>query len=601
MAEQLAPGATFGRDFRVVQRIAAGGMGTVYEAVQLSTGKRRALKIMHAQYEGDDRTRLRFIQEAQATAAVESDHIVEMVAAGVEEESNTPWIAMELLQGRDMKSALAERGTFTRAEVAEMFRQLCHGLGGAHREGLVHRDLKPENIFLADPRREGIPFTVKLLDFGLAKLVQESSTQGSATQAVGSPRWMAPEQAGLSGQIAPQTDVWALGLIAFNLLTGKIYWRIANSPNTTIMQQLTEVLMQPLDPASVRAAEYGVGHLLPPRFDGWFARCVVRDASQRFHDANEALAELLPILDSHSLRPLRGSTRPPVSINLDAEIPRDDTPFTLDGDTSGGPYAGASEPPRGSSRLMGQVGYVIVGALVSAAAVFAIAMGLRKNQQSLPPSLPSTAIEAAPDVPQAAPAQAPPVVAALAPEDAGAAAMVFAPSELLGDSGAATAPAPAAAPVARPVAPPPRTAVAAPTARADAGSATAAAAGTADLTSLQDRLEAQLRERGVDVQACYERGTESNPSLAGRLMIFYSVGLDGRTSDVSTRGLSEAPAVGECVANVVRGMTFRSPPPQPMTLVYQWTFRSRPAPTAPPAAPTEAAPAATEPSTPSGP
>ncbi|MBK6528708.1 MAG: protein kinase [Deltaproteobacteria bacterium] len=80
-----------------------------------------------------------------------------MVAAGVEEESNTPWIAMELLQGRDMKAALAERGTFTRAEVAEMFRQLCHGLGGAHREGLVHRDLKPENIFLADPRREGIP------------------------------------------------------------------------------------------------------------------------------------------------------------------------------------------------------------------------------------------------------------------------------------------------------------------------------------------------------------------------------------------------------------------------------------------------------------
>ncbi|MBP6834172.1 MAG: serine/threonine protein kinase [Deltaproteobacteria bacterium] len=598
MAEQLAPGATFGRDFRVVQRIAAGGMGTVYEAVQLSTGKKRALKIMHAQYEGDDRTRLRFIQEAQATAAVESDHIVEMVAAGVEEESNTPWIAMELLLGRDMKAALAERGTFTRAEVAEMFRQLCHGLGGAHREGLVHRDLKPENIFLADPRREGIPFTVKLLDFGLAKLVQESSTQGSATQAVGSPRWMAPEQAGLSGQIAPETDVWALGLIAFNLLTGKIYWRIANSPNTTIMQQLTEVLMQPLDPASARAAEYGVGHLLPPRFDGWFARCVVRDSTQRFHDANEALGELLPILDSHSMRPMRATTRPPVSINLDADIPRDETPFALDGDTSGGPYANASNPPQGSSRLMGQVGYVIVGALVSAAAVFAIAMGLRKNHQDLPPSLPSNAITAAPDVPvpAVAPVAAPPVVEAVAPVDAGTAAMVFAPSELLEDSGAPVAP------VARPVAavaPPARAATAAPSARVDAGSATAAA--TTDLTSLQDRLEVQLRERGVDVQACYERGTESNPSLAGRLTVFYSVGLDGRTSEVSTRGLAESPAVGECVANVVRSMTFRAPPPQPMTLVYQWTFRSRPAPTAPAPAETAPTPAATEPAAPSAP
>jgi serine/threonine protein kinase len=589
MAEQLAPGATFGRDFRVVQRIAAGGMGTVYEALQLSTGKKRALKIMHAQYEGDDRTRLRFIQEAQATAAVESDHIVEMVAAGVEEESNTPWIAMELLQGRDMKAALAERGTFTRAEVAEMFRQLCHGLGGAHREGLVHRDLKPENIFLADPRREGIPFTVKLLDFGLAKLVQESSTQGSATQAVGSPRWMAPEQAGLSGQIAPETDVWALGLIAFNLLTGKVYWRIANSPNTTIMQQLTEVLMQPLDPASVRAAEYGVGHLLPARFDSWFARCVVRDASQRFHDANEALNELLPILDSHSMRPMRATTRPPMSINLEADIPRDETPFTLDGDTSGGPYGNASNAPAGSSRLMGQVGYVVVGALVSAAAVFAIAMGLRKNNHDLPASLPSNVIVADRDVPATvvAPAETPAVVAPASAVDSGA-SMVFAPSELIEDSGAPVAHAVAPVAVARTAAP-----VVAPSPRTDAG---AAAAATTDLNSIQDRLEVQLRERGVDVQACYERGTESNPTLAGRLTVFYSVGLDGHPSEVSTRGLSEAPSVGECVANLVRGMTFRSPPPQPMTLIYQWTFRphaAAPAPTETPAptpATTEAAP-----------
>jgi serine/threonine-protein kinase len=589
MAEQLAPGAIFGRDFRVVQRIAAGGMGTVYEAVQLSTGKKRALKIMHAQYEGDDRTRLRFIQEAQATAAVESDHIVEMVAAGVEEESNTPWIAMELLQGRDMKAALAERGTFTRAEVAEMFRQLCHGLGGAHREGLVHRDLKPENIFLADPRREGIPFTVKLLDFGLAKLVQESSTQGSATQAVGSPRWMAPEQAGLSGQIAPETDVWALGLIAFNLLTGKIYWRIANSPNTTIMQQLTEVLMQPLDPASVRAAEYGVGHLLPARFDAWFARCVVRDASQRFHDANEALNELLPILDAHSLRPLRGSTRPPMSINLEADIPRDETPFTLDGDTSGGPYGNASNPPGTGPRLTSQVGYVVVGALVSAAVVFAIAMGLRKNNRELPASLPSNVILTDRDVPSvAAPVDAPAVVAAI-PVDSGG-SMVFAPSDLVVDAGSPVARVVAPVVAARTVTP-----AVVPSPRADAG-------GTADLTSIQDRLEVQLRERGVDVQACYERGTESNPTLAGRLTVFYSVGLDGRPSDVSTRGLSDSPAVGECVANLVRAMTFRSPPPQPMTLVYQWTFRPHAEAPAPAETPAPApVPAPTEPAPPAAP
>ncbi len=577
MAEQLAPGAVFGRDFRVVQRIAAGGMGTVYEAIQLSTGKRRALKIMHAQYEGDERTRARFIQEAQATAAVESDHIVEMVAAGVEEDTNTPWIAMELLQGRDMKSALAERGAFAPAEVAEMFRQLCHGLGAAHREGLVHRDLKPENIFLAHPRREGIPFTVKLLDFGLAKLVQSSATHGSSTQAVGSPRWMAPEQAGIDGQIAPQTDVWALGLIAFNMLTGRVYWRIANSDHATIMQQLTEVLMQPLDPASVRAAELGVDHLLPPGFDGWFARCVVREAELRFRDADEALPELLPLLDPASMRLSRMSARP--VFDLGAPLPRDEEPFTLDasvGPTSFGTEPSAPPPPPpGAPLFSGQIGYVVVGALVSAMVVFAVAMGLRKAPtQPLPASLPSTDL---------------PVVAAI--RDAG--------SPTTTDAGASAPTTPVADTADVPEAPPvvfapetPSTATTPPNAvRPPAGThpagnghaEPAVATEPANATDFNERMDAQIREHRVDIEACYERGTESVPNVHGQLTIFFVVGPDGHASEVSTRGLGEAPAVGDCVATMVRGMTFHAPPPSPMTMVYQWTFRrARPeAPTAP--------------------
>ncbi|MEZ4410784.1 MAG: serine/threonine-protein kinase [Polyangiales bacterium] len=201
MAETLRPGEVLGRDFKVIRRLAAGGMGTVYEAVQLSTGKRRALKVMHAQYEGDERTRQRFVQEARATAAVDSDHIVEMVAAGVDETRNAPWIVMELLQGEDLKTALHARGRFDWPDCLEIFAQLGHALAAAHAMGLVHRDLKPENIFLATPRRAGVPFTVKVLDFGLAKLVQESSTNGNGTQAVGSPRWMAPEQTQADGQI----------------------------------------------------------------------------------------------------------------------------------------------------------------------------------------------------------------------------------------------------------------------------------------------------------------------------------------------------------------------------------------------------------------
>ena len=327
MAETLRPGEEIGRDFKVLRRLAAGGMGTVYEAVQLSTGKRRALKVMHAQYEGDERTRQRFVQEARATAAVDSDHIVEMVAAGVDETRNAPWIVMELLQGVDLKTALHERGRFDQADCHEIFAQLGHALAAAHAMGLVHRDLKPENIFLATPRRAGVPFTVKVLDFGLAKLVQESSTNGNGTQAVGSPRWMAPEQTQADGQITPATDVWALGLLAFTLLTGQIYWKTAHAAAPSIMQQMCELLMDPMEPASVRAASYGAELTLPEGFDAWFERCVDRDPVNRFPEAGTAVESLLALLREPASvapvplsRPTHRAHSNPSSVDL--EIPR---------------------------------------------------------------------------------------------------------------------------------------------------------------------------------------------------------------------------------------------------------------------------------------
>ena len=318
---QLKPGTVFGQDYEILERLAQGGMGTVYVALQQSTGKRRALKVMHAQYEGDETARRRFIQEARAGAAIDSDHIVEMVGAGIDTDTNTPWIAMELLKGKDLKSVMSERARLPAAEVQEIFRQICHALGRAHKMGLVHRDLKPENIFLAAPRREGVAFTVKILDFGIAKLLRDTTGNSTQTQAIGSPRWMSPEQADRGGPISASTDVWALGLIAFYLLTGEVYWKTAHVEAPSVIGQMCEILMDPIAPASARAEEYNVAHLLPAGFDGWFARCVNRDQSVRFADADEALAGLeevfgdiepLPLAPRRSATPPRGvSTRPP--------------------------------------------------------------------------------------------------------------------------------------------------------------------------------------------------------------------------------------------------------------------------------------------------
>ncbi|AKF07955.1 serine/threonine-protein kinase [Sandaracinus amylolyticus] len=291
---QLVPGHVFARDFRILHLLAEGGMGAVYVVEQLSTGKRRALKAMLPQLVVDARARERFAQEARIAAHIESEHVVETVAAGIDEPTGLPWLAMELLEGRDLSHALRERGALPPSEVFEILQQLGDGLGAAHAKGIVHRDLKPENLFIAVSRRRGVPFTLKILDFGIAKLTQESRATASTTAAVGSPMWMAPEQTEQHARIRPATDVWALGLVAFYLLTGRSYWRVANHPEVRLTALFTEVLVTPLEPASVRAAQLGVGHLVPAGFDAWLARCLDRDPERRFPDARVALASLSP-------------------------------------------------------------------------------------------------------------------------------------------------------------------------------------------------------------------------------------------------------------------------------------------------------------------
>jgi serine/threonine protein kinase len=281
-------------------------MGAVYEVTQLSTNRPRALKILLPQLVADVHACERFVQEARVGASIPSEHVVETVAAGV--EAGLPWLAMELLRGKDLAAHLADRGRLDAREVLEVFRQVCHAVGAAHRVGVVHRDLKPENIFLAESQREGVARVVKVLDFGIAKVIADGKTGAQATGAIGSPRWMAPEQIN-AGVIRPSTDVWALGLIAFELLTGTPWWESAYTGNA--QGALYEILVSELEPASVRASRRGLQTTLPPGFDAWFARCVARDPAQRFRDAHEALVALTAVLSGAG-----------VGLALDPTLPR---------------------------------------------------------------------------------------------------------------------------------------------------------------------------------------------------------------------------------------------------------------------------------------
>jgi serine/threonine protein kinase len=233
VAPRLVPGSIFARDYQVVDLLAEGGMGAVYRAEQVSTHKQRALKLISARLAIDPKGLQRFVREATIGASIDSEHVVEVIGAGIDEESGRPWLAMELLDGADLGAVVKHQGPLTPGQLRELVGQLCHGLAAAHRAGVVHRDLKPANVFIARSRRAGVSFTVKILDFGIAKVVQESGSGGSDTDTVGSPLWMAPEQ--LNAQRpTPATDVWALGLLAFWALTGKHYWVSAHAEASTV-------------------------------------------------------------------------------------------------------------------------------------------------------------------------------------------------------------------------------------------------------------------------------------------------------------------------------------------------------------------------------
>lgn len=262
--------------YRILRRLGEGGMGVVYLGTNESIGRDAAVKVMLAKAAVNPISRERFLREGRAMAKIQSPHVVAVYDVG--EDNGVPYIAMEYLAGMSVEDRLKSPEPVAVPEVLRIVREAAIGLAAAHVPGLVHRDIKPSNLWLEVPSGR-----VKVLDFGLARDPQADTNLTRAGTVLGTPAYMAPEQArGLP--VDARTDLFSLGAVGYHLLTGKSPFLGKNAVET-----LTRVVTEA--PPSLREARPDVTEPLATVID----KLLLKDPAARFATAREVVDALSPI------------------------------------------------------------------------------------------------------------------------------------------------------------------------------------------------------------------------------------------------------------------------------------------------------------------
>ena len=344
-------GEQFADRYEIVRCIASGGMGAVYEAIHTVTGRRCAVKVMLGHTVGRDELRKRFLQESQVAAQIGSQHIVDVLDAGVDTETNAPFLVMELLTGEDLGKRIARLGALPFESVVTFLWQASLALDKTHEANIVHRDLKASNLFLTF-RDDGSPL-VKVLDFGVAKVLPLEATSEGATQTIGTPIYMAPEQFTPDGRVSPASDIYSLGMLAYTLLVGAHYWLTEHQRCENPFAFASIAVHGPSESPVERAGRRRV--TLPAGFDEWFFHATAMDPTLRFSSATGAIIALAKVLGEDAPEYPSGWYSPPEVPDYSKSNPHLLMPETMSG-TSSGDTTDITEPSRPSHPAPGPEG-----------------------------------------------------------------------------------------------------------------------------------------------------------------------------------------------------------------------------------------------------
>jgi len=270
-----APGDRIDDKWTIVRAIGQGGLGAVFEA-RGPSGERVAIKCLLSQWAGRDDMIERFAREARVLASLRSPHVARIIDVGNLDAAHdeAPFIAMEYLEGEDLRARTERAGKADWREATGWLAHACDGLAEAHAHGIVHRDIKPANLFLDSA---GV---VKVIDFGIAKIPTAEDPLTEVGTVVGSLRYMSPEQIMTPSSLCPRADVWSIGVVLYELLTATRLFT-----GETQLQVCAAILNGAVPPLASLVS-------VPPHVDAVVSRCLERDRYERFADARE-LAEAL--------------------------------------------------------------------------------------------------------------------------------------------------------------------------------------------------------------------------------------------------------------------------------------------------------------------